>query len=83
MSEQYKPFDKQDRAALLALDSDFEIRDGAAAVSGHIKLTVMRVAHDSGDQFLLTFTMPGGELLDLRIRRVQLLEQLEIEADES
>ena len=48
-----------------------------------MEIKIIRRAHDGGDQFWLTITLPGGEELDVRIRRVQLLEQLDVEADES
>jgi hypothetical protein len=74
--------DAKDLAALAALD-DFNISDGGevATVSGQMEVEVTRLASDGGDQFQLRFTFPGGEPLDVKIRRVQLLEQLDIGDD--
>jgi hypothetical protein len=74
-------FDDLDKRAFAALDADFEISDETATVEGEMRITVIRPA--DSDQFWLTITFPGGELFDVRIARVQLLEQLDIEADES
>ena len=76
-------FDTQDRAALRALDEDFEISaDGeTASITGEMRTTVVRPA--DGNQFWLTIAFPNGELFDVRIARAQLLEQLDIETDES
>ena len=72
-------FDDQDRAALRTLDKDFLIVDGVTATAtGEMELEIVR---PDGDQFLLTLTLPAGEKLDVRIRRAQLLEQLNIETD--
>ena len=73
-------FDAQDRAALRKLD-DFMISDDGevARVVGEMEVKVVR---PEGDQFWLTFKFASGEELDVRIRRAQLLEQLDIEADE-
>ena len=70
-------FDSQDRAALAKLDDDFAINaDGeVATISGKLEVEIMRLAGDGGDQFRLRFKFPS-EPLDVRIRRVQLLEQL-------
>jgi hypothetical protein len=78
-------FDAQDQAVLAALDSDFTISaDGEiASITGEMELKIIRPDHDGGNQFWLTIQLPGGEELDVRIRRAQLLEQLDIEADES
>jgi hypothetical protein len=75
-------FDAQDKAALRALDSDFVISaDGeTATVAGEMEVVIVRPADD---RFQLTLKFPGGETLDVRIRRAQLLEQLDVEADES
>ena len=48
-----------------------------------MEVVIVRLADDDGDRFWLTITLPGGEELDVRIQRAQLLEQLDIEADES
>ena len=77
-------FNTEDRAALAALDTDFAISPGGehASISGEMEITVERLADDAGNQFLLTITFPGGEQLEVRLRRSQLLEQLDVEADE-
>ena len=78
-------FDTRDRAALAALDTDFLINpsDEHASISGEMEITVERLADDAGNQFLLTITFPGGEQLEVRLRRTQLLDQLDVEADKS
>jgi hypothetical protein len=78
-------FDAQDRAALAALDSDFTISaDGeTATVAGEMEVVMVRPADDGGARFWLTIRFPGGETLDVRIARAQLLQQLDVEADES
>jgi hypothetical protein len=78
-------FDAQDQAALRALDNDFTISaDGeTATVTGEMEIEIIRPAHDGGDQFWLTIRLPGDEKLDVIIRRAQLLQQLDVEADES
>ena len=77
-------FDVQDKAALHALDNDFVISaDGeTATVTGEMEVELIRLADADGNRFKLTITFPGGEPLEVRIARQQLLEQLEIEADE-
>ena len=72
----------QDRRALHALDHDFVISaDGERAViSGEMEVTAVRL--DDDRFFCLTVTFPSGEELDVRVARSQLLEQLDIEADE-
>ena len=74
------PFDNRDKAALRALD-EFEISDDGetATVTGEMEVTVVRP--EGGDQFWLKFKFASGEELDVRIRRTQLLEQLDIKAD--
>ena len=74
-------FDDQDRAALRALD-DFTISaDGEiATVAGEMKVEVFRPAYDGGARLWLTIRLPGGEDLNVRIQRAQLLQQLDIEA---
>jgi hypothetical protein len=74
-------FDTQDQAALRALD-DFTISaDGeTATVAGKMEVVVVRPADDDGSRFWLTIKFPGGETLDVRIARTQLLQQLGIEA---
>ena len=75
-------FDGRDKAALRALDDDFTISaDGERAViSGEM---IIRPADDGGARLWLTITFPGGEELDVRVARAQLLQQLDVEADES
>jgi hypothetical protein len=76
------PFDNQDKRALRALDDFTFSNDGETArVVGEMEVMVVRP--DGSDQFWLTITFPSGEELDVRIRRIQLLEQLNIEADDS
>jgi hypothetical protein len=74
-------FDTQDQAALRALD-DFTISaDGEiASIKGEMKVEVVCPADDDGARFWLTIKFPGGETLDVRIARTQLLQQLGIEA---
>jgi hypothetical protein len=74
--------DAQGNAALRALDDDFTINaDGETAViNGGMEIVLVRPADD---RFQLTLEFPSGETLDVRIRRAQLLEQLDVEADES
>ena len=73
-------FDDLDKRAFAALDADFEISDETATVSGEMEVAAVRL---DDDRFRLTIRFPSGETLDVRIRRAQLLEQLDIEADES
>jgi chemotaxis receptor (MCP) glutamine deamidase CheD len=54
-----------------------------ATVAGEMKVEITRLASDGGDQFWLRFKLPGGEALDVKIRRVQLLEQLDVGDGES
>jgi hypothetical protein len=79
------PFDTQDKAALRALDDDFVISaDGETArITGEMEVVIVRPADDGGARFWLTITFPNNETLDVRIRRAQLLERLDVEADES
>jgi hypothetical protein len=69
-------FDDQAKAALRALD-DFTIStDGeTATVIGEMEV-VVRPDDDDGAHFWLTIKFPGGETLDVRIARAQLLQQL-------
>jgi hypothetical protein len=80
-----RPFDDQDKAAFAALDADFTIdaSNEVATVSGQMEVEVTRLAGDGGDQFQLRFVFPSNELLDVKIRRVQLLEQLGVGDGES
>ena len=77
--------DEQDKRALRALNNDFEFNiDGeTATVTGKMEVEIVRPADDGGARFWLTIRFPSGETLDVRIRRAQLLEQLDVEADES
>lgn len=78
-------FTTEDTAALRKLDADAAIDDSneVAVISGDMKLKVVRLAHDSGDQFRLTLTFPGAEELEIRIARVQLLRELGVEVNKS
>jgi hypothetical protein len=75
------PLDSQDKAALRKLDADFVFSadNETATVTGEMEVAAVRL---DTDRFCLTVTFPSGETLDVRIARSQLLEQLEIEADE-
>jgi hypothetical protein len=79
------PFDEQDRAALRKLDDDFAIDASGerAVIVGEMEVEIVRFTSDGVEQFRLRFKFPNDELLDVKIRRVQLLEQLDIAADES
>ena len=77
-------FDVQDQAALRALDDTFTL-DAAgevATVTGEMEVEVIRLADDDGARFKLTIRFPNGEELEVRIARQQLLQELEIAADE-
>ena len=78
-------FDDQDKRALRALDNDFTIStDGeTATVGGEMEVVIVRPPDDGGARFWLTIRLPGGEELDVQIARAQLLQQLDIDADES
>ena len=81
---QHLQFDAQDRAALAALDEFTISADGETArVTGEMEVVIVRPADDGGARFRLTIKSPGGEELEVRIARAQLLEQLDIEAGES
>ena len=77
--------DDQDKAALRSLDTDFVISaDGeTATVTGEMEVEIVRPADDGGARLWLTLKFPSGETLDVRIRCAWLLEQLDVEADES
>jgi hypothetical protein len=79
------PLDDQDRAALAALDDTFVVTpDGeAATATGEMEVEITRPADDGGARFRLTIKFPGGETLEVRIARAQLLDQLDIDVDES
>lgn len=76
--------DDQDKRALSALDSDFttDAAGEVAVVTGEMEVCVTRLADDGGTRFRLTLKFRSGEELEVRIARVQLLEQLDVEADE-
>ena len=78
-------FDGLDKRALHALDGDFTFSsDGeVASVASEMEVKIIRPDHDGGNQFWLTLQLPSGETLDVRMRRAQLLEQLDVGADES
>ena len=77
LAQWYGDFIDSQVRALAKLDDDFAINaDGEdATISGKLEVEIMRLASDGGDQFRLRFKFPS-EPLDVRIRRVQLLEQL-------
>jgi hypothetical protein len=76
-------FDTQDKAALRALDTGFVLSaDGeTATVAGEMEVEIVRFTSDGVDQFRLRFKFPNNEL-DVKIRRSQLLQELDVEADE-
>lgn len=65
-----------------ALDTGFAISDETATVSGEMEIKVVRPADAGGHQFWLTIRFPSGEELVVRIARSQLLQELDVEADE-
>jgi hypothetical protein len=71
-------FDARDQAVLRALDDTFVIsNDGeVATVEGDMRVEVVRPTDADGAQLWMTFKFPGGEKLDVKIARAQLLEQL-------
>lgn len=75
-------FDAQDRAALRKLDDDFTFsNDGeTASITGEMTVEIVRPADDGGARLWLTIRFPGGETLDVRIARSQLLQQLDVES---
>jgi len=75
--------DDQDQRALRKLDNDFVISaDGEVAmVEGEMQVELVRPVDDGGAQFWLTIRFPGGEELEVRIARSQLLQQLDIGDD--
>ena len=74
--------DDQDKAALHKLDDEFTISadNEVAKVVGEMEVEIIRPADDGGARFRLTLKFPGGEELEVRIARSQLLEQLDIES---
>jgi hypothetical protein len=82
---QHMRLDTQDKAALRKLDHDFEFNiDGERAViSGEMEVEIVRPADDGGARLWLTITFPNNETLDVRIARAQLLQELDVEADDS
>jgi hypothetical protein len=82
---QHMRLDDQDKRALHALDDGFVISaDGERAViSGEMEVEIIRPAEDGGARLWPTITFPNNETLHVRIARAQLLEQLDVEADES
>ena len=77
--------DDQDKAALHKLDDEFTISadNEVAKVVGEMEVEIIRLTSDDGARFRLTIKFPNGEELEVRIARAQLLEQLDIETDES
>jgi hypothetical protein len=75
-------FDTQDKRALHALDHDFTLStDGeTATVTGEMEVEIVRPADDGGARLWLTIKFPGGEKLDVKTARAQLMEQLDIES---
>jgi hypothetical protein len=75
-------FDNQDEKSLRALDGGFAIStdNETAAVTGEMQVVITRPADD---RFWLRLTFPGGEVLDIRMSRTQLLEELGIKVDDS
>jgi hypothetical protein len=78
-------FDDRDKAALHALDDTFTVNNNGevASIAGEMEVTIIRPADDGGARFWLTIKFPSGEELDVRIARAQLLDQLDVEPDES
>jgi hypothetical protein len=64
----------------LAAGSTISADGETATVVGEMEVVVVRPADDDGARFWLTIKFPGGETLDVRIARTQLLQQLGIEA---
>jgi len=77
-------FDSHDEAALRALDRSFAIDASGevAVITGEMKVEITRPADADGARFLLRLNFPGGETLDVRMARAQLLEELDIQADD-
>jgi hypothetical protein len=74
---QHMQLDDLDKAALRALDEfTIDVDGKTAKVTGEMEVTIVRPADDDGIRFLLTLRFPGGEELEVRIARPQLLEQL-------
>jgi hypothetical protein len=48
-----------------------------------MEVEIVRPVDDGGARFWLKIRFHGDEKLDVRIRRAQLLQQLDVEADES
>ena len=67
------------RSVTFTISTDGE----TATVGGEMEVVIVRPADDGGARFWLTIRLPGGEELDVRIRRIQLLDQLDIDADDS
>jgi hypothetical protein len=71
-------FNTQDRRAVAALDDDFTVNDNndVAVIAGEMRVEIMRIA--GGDQFRLRIGFPGGEQLDVRIARSQMMRELNV-----
>ena len=54
-----------------------------ATVGGEMEVVIVRPPDDGGARFWLTIRLPGGEELDVQIARAQLLQQFDIDANES
>jgi hypothetical protein len=68
---------EQDKAALRALDADFTVSaDGElGSIRGEMEVVVVRPVEDDGARLLFTLRFPGGEKFDVRILRMQLLQE--------
>jgi hypothetical protein len=78
--------DHRDRVAVSTLDPDFRFGsyDEIASIEGMMKIEVVRLIADNGDDlFHLRIIFPSKETLNLRIERIQLLSQLDIETADS
>lgn len=75
-------FDPQDQAVLRALDHEFVISNDVAVIEGEMQVEVVRPTDADGTQLWITLKFPGGEKLDVKIARAQLLQELGIGADE-
>ena len=64
------------RSVTFTISTDGE----TATVAGEMEVVIVRPADDGGARLWLTIRLPGGEDLNVRIQRAQLLQQLDIEA---
>ena len=71
---------RQRRALLMTSRS---ANDGETAIIlREMKVCLVRPTDDDGTRLWLMIRLPGGEELDVQIARAQLLQQLDIDADE-